>query len=460
VYISHSLAKIAVCISTVSLFSCVSPALQPDKCDLAIKNVAVVDVIDAVVTENQTVRIGNGTILAITPETDRNKGGCSRIIDATGQFLAPGLNDAHVHLETEAFTQAFGLPPTKFDHQAAMAIYLAHGVTGVRVLSGGADILAFRDASKNTATPLLQVSSPMLSGAPPVMPEPITKIVRDAPAARAAVIAFLDQGYDFIKIRSNLEKDTFAAILDEALARGAYVDGHLTRAIGPSSALASTQKAFAHLDEFAGGVSGPDDVRLMTEEIADCDCFITSALGVTKNIIDQLEDYDAMIARDEITYLHPVIVDTFWRKPNNPYFAQGAPVAFFQGLHQRSVTLFTSLIQAGAPIVAGTDAMNPMIIPGLSLHDELAIMTDAGLTPIEALRTATLNVSENIPGFENVGVLESGRRANAVLVLRNPLDDLAVLRRPDAVIVNGIYLDRSTLDASLARAAATRGSKQ
>ncbi len=447
--ISQLFSKITICIGVVSVASCASNPAPSDHCALEIANVDVVDVIAATIIQDQTVRIGNGTILSITPSPTGTSSTCSKTVDGAGQFLAPGLNDTHVHLETEAFSQAFGLASRPIDYQAAMAIYLAHGVTGVRVLSGGPDILAFRNAHRNTATPLLQISSPMLSGTPPVMPEPLTAIIHDAPSARETVKEYLDQGYDFIKIRSNLTEETFAAVLDEVRAHGSYVDGHLTRAVGPGDALKSTQKGFAHLDEFAGALSEPNGVKLMTDEIAGCDCFITSGLGVTKNIVDQLHDYDAMIARDEIAYLHPVIIDAFWRKPNNPYFTSEAPVEFFQGLHQQSVTLFTSLIQAGVPVVAGTDAMNPMIIPGSSLHDELTVMIEAGLKPYEALRTATLSVSEQVPGFEEVGVLQVGRRANAVLVPRNPLDELGVLRRPDAIIINGIYLDRDTLDASL-----------
>ncbi len=458
-FIFQSLPKVAGCMSTLFLLSCVSSAKIPDSCDLAITKVDVVDMTSAALRRDQTVRIGNGLILSITPSADNTGGRCNKVVNAAGQFMAPGLNDAHIHIETNAFTQAFGLKATPIDYEAALAVYLAHGVTGVRVLSGGPDILAYRDIAKDRASPLLNIASPMLSGKPPVMPEPLTHIVTDAPKARVAVAEYLDEGYDFIKIRSNLTEEVYDAVLDEAHARGAYVDGHLTRTVGANGVLASSQDAFAHLDEFAVGIGGPDELLRMTDAIASCDCFITSALSVTKNIVEQLTDYDAMVTRDEMAYLHPVIVGAFWLKPNNPYFSQGAPIAFFQGLHQQSTTLFKSLIEENVQIVAGTDAMNPMIIPGSSLHDELEIMTNARLTPFQALSTATKNISEQIPGFEGVGVLEPGRKANAVLVSTNPLDGLAVMRRPDAVIVNGHFLDRDTLDASLALTAAIHQSQ-
>jgi len=434
--------------------ACASVRQSTPTCDLALANVHVVDVAAGEIRKRQTVRIHGGKIQSLaSSESDRGDN-CSTVLDVDGKYLSPGLNDSHIHLETNAFTEAFGMPPASIDMKKALALYLAHGVTGVRVLSGAPDILAFRDISAGGATPLLVVASPMLSGDPPVLPPPLTRIVTDPEDAEAVVSDYLGQGYDFIKIRGNLTPAVYEVVLNTAAAKGSYVEGHLTRSVGAFAALQTSQLGFAHLDEFAAGLGDDASFEEMAAAIAACDCFITSALSVTRSAYDQLRDYDGMFNRENMDHLQPLVVQTFWRKPNNPYFAQNAPVDFFETLNAKAVKLLIESVRAGAVIIAGTDAMNPMIIPGDSLHDELQMMVEGGLSPQDALKTATSNIADHVPGFELVGGIEGGRLANAVLTRANPLEDLGILRQPDAVIVNGHYLDRKTLEAALFNAEA------
>lgn len=448
-------SSIAASCSAVVLASCAHVEEHvAAPCETAIVNVHVVTMESDETRRDQVVRIGGGRILSIAPASKGDAGGCRAVIDGEGGYLAPGLIDAHVHVETNAFAQAFGLPEAALDYEMLFGLYLAHGVTGVRVLSGAPDILAFRDSVADTVVPRILVSSPMLSGEPPVLPEPVTRVVVEPNAARAAVAEFLESGYDFIKIRSNLSEDVYRAVLDEAEARGTYVDGHVTRAVGAEAVLQSGQRGFAHLDEFAGAVNTSDDLNKIAQQATQCGCFFVSALSVTASAVDQLADYDAMVARREMSFLHPLLVKAFWLKPNNPYIAQGAPVEFFRELNDQSKLLLKEFVDESVPVVAGSDAMNPMIIPGASLYDELHMMLEAGLAPYQALKTATSNASAHVPGFDDAGVLAEGRAATAVLVSENPLETLETLRRPEAVLLEGRWLDRRDLDALLTQATA------
>jgi imidazolonepropionase-like amidohydrolase len=108
---------------------------------------------------------------------------------------------------------------------------------------------------------------------------------------------------------------------------------------------------------------------------------------------------------------------------------------------------------AGAPLLAGTDASNPFVVQGASLHDELASLVLAGLTPHQALRCATSEAARFLDRSAEFGTLAPGRRADLVLTRRDPLQDLGALRHPEAVLVNGYRLSRTHLDGLLAERA-------
>ncbi|MGH9159735.1 MAG: amidohydrolase family protein [Vicinamibacteraceae bacterium] len=115
----------------------------------------------------------------------------------------------------------------------------------------------------------------------------------------------------------------------------------------------------------------------------------------------------------------------------------------------RKVT--AALHRAGVPLVAGTDAMGlPLIVPGASLHRELRILIECGLTPYEAIRTATINPAVFLGQDREFGTVAEGKRADLLLVEGNPLQDLTHLRRPMGVMVRGTWIPRNELQQRLA----------
>jgi len=108
--------------------------------------------------------------------------------------------------------------------------------------------------------------------------------------------------------------------------------------------------------------------------------------------------------------------------------------------------------RAGVPILAGTDVGNPFVYPGFSLHDELGLLVEAGLTPAAALRAATLDPARYLGVADSLGSVARGKRADLVLLDADPLADIANTRRIRAVVARGRYLDRAALDALLAEA--------
>lgn len=426
-------------------------------CSLAIDHVNVIPMDSERVLPDRMVVVRGGMIASISAGT--RKLHCTRTVDGRGHYLVPGLNDMHVHVETLAFAQAFGIQAPAIDYPAEMALYMANGVTGIRVMSGAPDILAFRDSQRGHASPYprMIVATPMLAGNPPVLPEPVTKVLLTPEAAREAVREYKREGYDFVKVRENLPAPVFRAIIDEANKVGFYVDGHVSEGQGLSvfDVLASGQKAIAHLDNLQllmkDKQHDPDTyIRLLRA----CNCFVETTMQVETNATAQLTDYDRLAARPELNDMNPLILNAFWRKPNNPYLKEAADPKFFQRLYADEKILLKKLLDGGVHIVAGTDSLNPMIVPGLSLHDELSSLVEAGLTPYQALETATANPAAYVPGFSDVGILAPGRVANAVLVDENPLVNIDALRSPDAVMINGNWMTRDDLQKRLDAAAA------
>lgn len=120
---------------------------------------------------------------------------------------------------------------------------------------------------------------------------------------------------------------------------------------------------------------------------------------------------------------------------------------------QKQFEIVGAMQKAGVPILAGTDTGNPYCFPGFSLHDELALLVIAGLTPVEALRSATLNPAKFFGLDQTLGTIEQGKIADLVLLDANPLLDIRNTQRINAVVSNGRLFDRQALDKMLGEAA-------
>jgi imidazolonepropionase-like amidohydrolase len=467
-------------VATLALsFAACRSAPTPAPVDLAIANVTVVDVAAGRVTPGQVVTIDDGRITAVS-------GGpapaAATTVDGEGAFLMPGLWDNHVHFG--------GGDALAAENQALLPLYLAHGVTAVRDAAGdlSAQVLDWRSrvAAGTLQGPTIFTSGPKLEGYQSIWPGDIE--VGTEAEVRAALDGLQARRVDFVKITDNtLPPDLYLFALAETTRRGlitsAHVPGALTldqvseagldsiehmsyllRAGAPrEAALAAAVKAgtmtpAAAVEETMATFDAA--VALATyKRLAARGTHVTPTLNGSR-ILAYLDRDDH--ANDAyLQYLGAGLQATYKGRVDRAAADDAVAVERRHARYEKSATLVPLLREAGVRLLAGTDAgfLNSFNYPGIGLHDELAVLVSAGLTPREALAASVLNG----PAFlrqEGYGAVVPGAVADLVLLRRNPLEDISATRGIAGVVARGAWLDRTALDglldAARTQAATTR----
>jgi imidazolonepropionase-like amidohydrolase len=420
---------------------------------LAIVGVTVIPMTaPGVVLKDQTVLVRDGRIQAIGPRARLKPPRDARRIDGVGKYLIPGLNDVHVHLPVAdvvgptASKEALRLDDTMF-------LFLANGVTRVQVMAGSAGALKLRDEVNSGVRlgPRMGVNTPMLDGPQPVWPAPMGVSVTAATAGDT-VRRLKGEGYERIKIYSLLPADAFDAVMVAAKALNMPVDGHIPRAVGVDRLLAAGVTNVAHAEEFIGdaGRTGRP-AAYYADAVKKAGVWVTPTLTTYHNILSQAQDLPAVLARDVNAYEHPGVL-AGWSPQRNRYRTFGEPAQLKRLTDGWTFVqqLTRELHRAGAPLLTGTDVLNPPIVPGFYLHDELEELVAVGLTPYEALEASTRNPARFFGELQTAGTVETGKRADLVLLAADPTADIRNSRKIDGVIIGGRWIDRKAIAAGLA----------
>jgi imidazolonepropionase-like amidohydrolase len=401
------------------------------------------------VLADRDVLVKDGRVAAIGPGGTIDPPAGARVVDAGGRFLLPGLADMHVHLAYDEGDQA-----------AALELFAANGVTTVLNLQGMPSHLRLREriAAGDLLAPALYTSGPYISNAPYYSPTPdeAAGAVRDQKAA----------GYDVVKIHGDFSLDAYRSVMRAARAEGLKVVGHAPRNIGMEPVFAEGQDALAHVEEYIyahyrfgrEGRGLPEGIEALTDRIVSrtraAGVHVIANLTAYHGIWKQAVDVRPLLARPEMAFV-PAGIRHNWEPERNTYVRRfgGSPRPFeeWYGVLQ---SLVADLDRAGVPLMAGSDAPIPCVIPGFSLHDELQDLVAAGLTPYRALRAATVTPAKFLGAEEAFGTVRVGGRADLVLVADNPLEDVRAVAKPLGVMLRGRWLDRDALDARLAALAA------
>lgn len=453
-------AQIGFCLflSVLCLFVAKIPA-NHTQAPIVFTHVTIIDVNGSAPRRDMTVVITGDRISAVGDNISVPAG--AQVVDATGKFLIPGLWDMHVH----------------WYMRDTFSLFIANGVTGVRQMFGNSDLLRWREqiAKGSLLGPRMVVASQIIDGPQPIWPNSIA--VRNEEEGRKAVRRVKQWGADFVKVYALLPRDGYFAIADEAKQQGITFVGHVPNAVSPAEASDAGQKSIEHLTGML--IASSDRETELRDKLVKADS--PEARGRVQ--ATALETYDEKKAADLIarfaknqTWQCPTLTvlrsnaylgdENFRRDGRVKYIPRlmqqrwnfrlanrrGGDSDVEKKVLQKQFEIVGAMQKAGVPILAGTDTGNPFCFPGFSLHEELALLVIAGLTPIEALRSATLNPAKFFGLDQTLGTIEQGKIADLVLLDANPLVDIRNTQRINAVVSNGRLYDRKALDKMLGEA--------
>jgi imidazolonepropionase-like amidohydrolase len=432
---------------------------------LAITNVNVVPMTSDSVIRDATVLVRDGRITGVGRRIAIPAG--ARRVDGAGRYLIPGLADMHTHLYSDDDAVPDSAAP------AELGVMIANGVTTARLMIGTPQHLVLRRdvASGRVLGPQLFVASPHLVGR--AMPNGI--VVTDPDSARAAVRAVADAGYDQVKITLFITRPVYDAIVDEAARRRIVVVGHVDPAVGVARALQTGQQ-LEHLDGYFEAVLAdsapmktsvtqmlvfnPNNWRsldYLDDRKIDAIAGATARAGAwsspTLNVFNTAfaaHETDAEIRARPDWNMIPPSVRTPYLRARERYWSAESLQGRTDARRRRYVEVRNRLVKAihdsGGKILAGSDTPEWFHVYGWGLHRELHAYVDAGLTPFQALATATKNPAEFLKQSGEWGTLEPGKRADFVLLAANPLEDIRNTLRIEGVAVGGRWLPKNELE--------------
>lgn len=399
----------------------------------------------------------------------------AQVVDASGKFLIPGLWDMHVHW--------YG-----YD-KAYLQLFIANGVTGVRVMWGAPAHFEWRKEIQEGRLlgPRMVISSTIVDGAKPAWPDSIA--AGNETEGRQAVTKAREEGADFVKVYSLLSRQAYFAIADEAKKQGIPFAGHVPFSVSAGEASDAGQRSIEHLTGILEACSTreQDWRKGMLEAFSNLPEGQTIASPARTRPLTRMA-LQSFSPEKGVRLFPRLKRNHTWQCPtlsllrsfaflDDPNFrndsrlryipsqlrAQWDPAADFRFkertaedfdlarlAYKKQVELVGMMHQAGVEFLAGTDVANPYCFPGFSLHDELALLVQAGLSPMEALQTATLNPARFLGKEKEVGTVEKGKIADLVLLEANPLQDIRNTTNINSVVLKGRLLDRKALDRLLA----------
>ncbi len=460
-----------VVLVVVPSFSAAEPSSQ-----LAITHVTVIDATGRPPQPDQTVLIDGRRITAVGPAAKIKVPKSARTIDGSGKFLLPGFWDMHVHLAGVTADPSWG-------KQVLLPLLLANGITGVRDMGGDLDALLSwqRDAESGALlAPHIVAAGPFLAASGKKTPEQYP--VHSAAEARAAVKDLKARGANFIKIISMPSRDAFFAVADESKRENIPFAGHLPFEISAAEASDAGMRSIEHLlySGFALSFSSNEaELRprlVQAEKSGDSAAWEQIAHEADATYSPEKAAALFQTLKKNGTWVTPTLASLditshpeTW-KNDDPLLAFVPPsmakewrdsftdeqmkkrAAWLARQAANDWKLTGELHHAGVQLLVGSDSLDPFVIPGDSFHHELAELVRVGFTPMEALQAATQGAAQFLGREKELGTVETGRAADLVLLSANPVEDISNTRKVWAVIRNGGYCDRASLDVLLAHA--------
>jgi hypothetical protein len=457
-------------------FSCARQKPAESQATLIFTHATIIDTAGGPNKTDMTVFITGDRITDIKKTEKVRPHNGAQLVDATGKFLIPGLWDMHVHW---------------YDAQY-LPLFIANGVSGMRIMWGTPGHFKQREeiAKGSLIGPRMIIASPVIDGPRPVWAGSIS--VGNEAEARQVVRHVKEMGYDFVKVYQLLPREAYFAIADESRKQGIPFAGHIPSSISATEASNAGQRSVEHLGGKGLGIlltcsNKEEELRKDREKAFEGFSREQPQLEGFRSFHKKLlETYDeekasalfALFVKNS-TWQCPTLTvlrsDSFlddnnftndprlkymteaeresWELKNNPFASSNTAEdwAIEKKVYHKDLEIVGAMRRAGVELLAGTDVLNPFCFPGFSLHDELGLLVEAGLTPMEALQAATYNPAKFLGLTDSLGTIDTGKIADLVLLEADPLEDIGNTKKITAVVIGGKYFPKPSLDEMLAK---------
>lgn len=425
--------------------------------DVAFVDVDVIPMDTERVLEDQAVIIEDGRIIAIGSVDEIGPDEGVQIIEGDGLYLLPGLTDMHTHLPS--------LRQSDIDIKNQLFLYVANGVTTVRGMQGDPSHFELRDQIERglVVGPRAYLGSIAISG----------DSVPTAEIAEQRVREYKVAGYDLIKVHEGLSVEAFDALAQTASALGIPFGGHVPNLVGLRRALASGQSSIDHLDNYVeglipvptpleslgslgslgGGVGKIDDADLslipeLVQATVDAGAWVVPTMVWWETtFVDDRPSINVLSDHPEVVYMPPETIEEWIRAVDASPSATEAPTKRRVAALRRQ--MLQALHEGGARIAFGTDAPQVFNVPGFSIHREMALYVELGMTPYEVLEIATRRPAEYFDAVGEFGMVAEGHSANLLLLTANPLEDIGNVGQRAGVMLNGRFFPEAEIQRRL-----------
>ncbi len=446
--------KLALSLLLIVFVSCGQSEEKISPTAILISNVNQIDVTNGSLLKNRQIVIDSGKIKRITDDIE-NPGAYTTTIDGTGKYVIPGLAEMHAHIPP---------PSTPAERvEEVLFLYVANGITTIRGMLGHPGHLTLREVAKEgrIISPRIFTSSPSLNG----------NSVTSKEEAIQKVSAYQKAGYDFLKIHPGIQREVFDQVVATANEVGIPFAGHVPVDVGIRHALKSRYASIDHVDGFLEGLV-PESANVKPTDngffgyaftpLAD-----TSKIDELVALANQNEVWivptqslferwfapigsDELLQQPEMVYMPKTTLQNWKTRKdesiNDPSF-NTEQWKKFDGIRKE---LIAKLNANGHGMLLGSDAPQLFNVPGFSIHHEIQGMIGAGMTPLEILKSGTVNPARYFDMEDTFGDLKVGLDADMVLLESNPLDDMTALQEIAGVMLRGRWIPKEEIDEKLA----------
>ncbi|MFC1490582.1 SUMF1/EgtB/PvdO family nonheme iron enzyme [Candidatus Latescibacterota bacterium] len=455
--------KTLICI-LIAFFCCTCHS-QSDQI-LVLDGVSIIDGTGAPLQSSMSITITNGKITNISKQGETDYPTNAKILKLDNKYVIPGLVEMHAHIDGN-------------DYGDICKTMLAYGITTLRNPAAAAkEMVEFRDklAAGEVIGPRIFTAGELIDG--PGSVAPFGTIVETEEQVREEVRRQAKIGVDYIKLYSSLPPDLVKAAIDESHSLGFEVLGHLGYTSWTFAANAGIDgllhSAIAtplwelvpadKRDEFRNLANPTKDfnINLLKEWTENFDINGPEMKNLTKALVDNnvvvdptLVIMEAMFwgndpsykAKLEPDYATKGVAELEENFMTHSYTRGWSDEAFYEA--QKAFPIFLQMVKqfydSGVLITAGTDAGNPWITPGVSLHRELELLVKAGIPALEVLKIAAKNGAQALHILDEVGTIEVGKQADLIVLSENPIDDIKNTRKIEMVYQAGELIDPVTI---------------